>query len=226
MTTAEDIALSERYLAQVRRLQEDGGGLLASAWGRLESWDEADIAPFASVAMALLAALGQSSAALTAGYIGLLAGERLGVPRLAIDQDVRHPFIGVWKALKEGRPIEEAVAAGRERAAVLASERVMLAQDQTARQAQRVTGWRRVPGGSTCSYCVVVSTQRYRTAEAARRVGHRNKGRLTCDCSVVPIVGERDPGRVINRPVLNAWKQAQRDDTPRYFDADALEVEA
>lgn len=180
MTTEQDVVLSERYLTRLATLSLTGASLLARMWDDLGSYDEADIEAFTEQAEPALNGLGQASAALTAGYVSLLTGERIPAPTLRLAQDMRHPFIGVWKELQDGVSYEVAVQNGRERAASLARERVMLGQAETAQQATRVTGWRRVPKGSTCSYCVLVSTQRYKSFESARRVGHRNKGRMTC----------------------------------------------
>lgn len=195
---------------------------MVRAWDRLGSHDEDDLDAFIVAVTPILVALQTTSGAFTAGYVAVLSGQRPPALTVDIDQDLRHPFIGMWKALKEGQSFEEALAAGRHRSSSLASERVMLTQAETAKRLTGTVGWRRVPQGSSCSYCIVISTQRYRTAEAAARVGHRNKGRRTCDCSIVPIIGERDPGRVINKPTLDAWKKAQGDNAPAYFDASTL----
>lgn len=222
MTSTTDVALSERYLAQIDRLRRVGGAALVREWNRLGSYNEDDLEAFIAAATPILSALQTTAAAFTTGFVSALIGQRPPSLDVTIDQDLRHPFIGVWKALKNGQSFEDARAVGRERSLSLASERVMRTQAEAAKQAKGVVGWRRVPRGSTCSYCILVSTQRYRSAESATRVGHRNKGRLTCDCSVIPIIGDRDPGRVINKPMLKAWKEAQGENPPAYFDADDL----
>lgn len=222
MTEATDVALSERYLAQIDRLRRVGGEAMVREWDRLGSHDEADLEAFIAAATPILSALQTTSAAFTAGYVAALVGERPPALTLDIDQDLRHPFIGAWKAYADGGSYEDAMTAGRDRSSSLASERVMLTQAEASKGVPGPVGWRRVPRGSTCSYCIVTSTQRYKTAESAARVGHRNKGRRTCDCSIVPIIGDRDPGRIINKPTLKAWKAAQGENAPAYFDADDL----
>lgn len=223
-----DVRATEAYRTRIRNLRLTGAATLAAIWAALTGIDPEDEEAFADRSTPVLTGLQGATTALTVGYFGLLSsGARVDTAGLTVAQDLRHPFIGVRKALKEGAEWEAAQAAGRARAEAMASERVMLTQAATAERIDatgKVVGWRRVPQGATCSYCIVVSTQRYRTAETASNVGHRNKGRLTCDCDVVPIVGDKDPGQVINRPTLKAWKAANKaDDKPAYFDATTLD---
>lgn len=225
----DPVAVTEGYRRQTLRLRLTGAAALLAIWQALPSHDDTDVDTFAKRAVPLLGGLQAAAAALTAGYVVLLAGRdaRPAVGGIVIDQDMRDPFIGVWKALKEGAGIDAALQAGANRVRSLADERVILTQRATAERADsssKIVGWRRVPQGSTCSFCVRAATQRYRTARAAGNVGHRNKGREYCDCDVVPILGDADPGRVINRPMLDAWKDAQGDDAPAYFDATSMEA--
>jgi len=196
---------------------------MAAIWSVLAGGvDEDAVAEFVRRAAPLLAGLGATSAALAAGYVRTLTGRRAEVSDLtdaAISQDLRHPFIGVYRDLGRGIPAATALVTGRERARALAQERVIQTQRRAlGLAADGVTGWRRVPQGVTCAWCVTVSTRRYRSAEAAS-FGHGHKGVDYCDCDVIPIIGDRDPGQTINRP-LNEWRRRQGEE-PAYVDADA-----
>lgn len=92
-------------------------------------------------------------------------------------------------------PFDKAVA---ENPAWRPSARVRAAYDRSERVGARVVGYRRVLTGKSCSWCARVSTQRYLTADSA------DFGHPRCDCTVIPIVGTRDPGQVLNRDLLDA----------------------
>lgn len=225
MTTAEAVALTRVYRRRIGQYRLGGAVLMARLWDGLPGYDEANLEEFAERGSVLLDELGSRSVALSGGYYARLADDVFVPEAVQLVTDMRHPFIGVWKALADGVEYRQAVAEGRHRAGVLAQERVIRSARAVGSQADSlrgIVGWRRVPQGSTCSWCMVVSTQRYRTADSAS-FGHGHKGVDYCDCDVVPITGRGDPGRVINRPLLEAWKKAQGGDAPAYFDADSLD---
>ena len=89
-----------------------------------------------------------------------------------------------------------------------ASTGVMLANREAAVQGfvavaaetgERVVGYRRVLTGASCAFCAAASTRRYRSEDLMPLHDH-------CDCDVAPIIGDRDPGNVINRDVLAELK--------------------
>ena len=99
--------------------------------------------------------------------------------------------------------------AGQERLDSLAATDLQLAKTHTAQQAlsrdARVVGYRRVLEGTySCGLCIVASTQRYRKAELM-------PVHPGCDCDVVPIYGDRDPGRLINAGALADVHAAVKD---------------
>lgn len=227
MTPAQIVATTVQARRRSAILRSSAAEALGRIWARLGSTDESDIAAFTAQAAPVLEGAGRASSSLTSGYLSLITGRPVPAPKLELATDFRHPFIGVWRDLSRGVPFAAAQQTGSARAVELAQERVIRAQRQTLATSapQGVVGWRRVPQGSTCSWCVLVSTQRYRSAESAS-FGHGHHGIDFCDCDIVPIFGRSDPGRVINRPMLAAWKQAQKDaeKVPRWFDADSLDV--
>lgn len=222
------VEATESYRRQTLRLRLTGASTLLAIWQALTAYDEEQVEEFERRTTPVLGGLQIAAAALTAAYLVMLAGRSSAPPTggIVVAQDLRDPFIGLWRDLKAGVPYAKALETGANRTRSLADERVILTQRATAARtpAGKVVGWRRVPQGSTCSFCVRAATQRYTTAEAAGRVGHKNHGRQYCDCDVVPILGDSDPGQVINRPMLQAWKDAQGDNAPAYFDATSLEA--
>jgi hypothetical protein len=193
---------------------------LLAIWAALRSFDEDQVPAFERKASPILDALQSASAAVTVGYLANLAGERPNLRDFVLDQDLRGPFIGVWAELKRTGNRTDAEAVGANRAQKLASERVIETQREGMRRTTKVVGFRRVPQGATCSWCVHVATQRYHTADSAS-FGHGHKGVNYCDCDIVPIVGHSDPGQVINGRILEQWKAAQQQDAPpAYFDTD------
>lgn len=94
------------------------------------------------------------------------------------------------------KPLTEAVGRGERRATMLGLTDIELAVTHTVRERladePRYRYYRRVlTGAENCGLCVVASTQRYRTGDLMPI--HPN-----CDCVVAPIIGDADPGRIIN----------------------------
>jgi hypothetical protein len=97
---------------------------------------------------------------------------------------------------RERKPLTAAVGDGERRVRSLALTDVELATTHTARERladePEVRFYRRVlTGAESCGLCIVASTQRYRKRDLLPI--HPN-----CDCVVAPILGDQDPGRVIN----------------------------
>lgn len=217
-----EVALSNLYADRLRRLIESGTTRVLRAFDAVGN-NEVDVADFAATSAPIFDGLGSAAKELTSAYYAArgLTGVADRAPVAA--PDAAHPFIRLWSGLKQGEPFDQALAAARNRARTLVVDQVMRGQHAINRAAQAspdVVGWRRVPQGATCSYCILVSTQRYRSADTARAPGHRQHGIVTCDCRIEPIIGTSDPGRVINSDLLAQWKAAQRapGGPPAYFD--------
>lgn len=195
MTTQFEIDLTLAYSDQRRGLARTAGGLVAQAFAALPHLNEEDVPRLALGAVAVRQA--QSAAAnLFAAYAGRLAGR--GTVQLPGDipaPEWRSPFITHWKHLKDGDTWADARSAGIRQAEVIGYDSTVRAADHVvaAGTIDRIVGWRRVLVGETCAWCQRVAAQRYRTKDTALRVRHNR-----CDCEIVPIVGDSDPGRVIN----------------------------
>lgn len=183
---------------------------MAAVWARLPAYTSQQVADFERLAAPILAA-GQGRAIdLTEAYLRQILGtaplsdRNVILARAAID--IRQPFIAFARALDVGDGFEDAVQSGFARADGVGQSGVHWAARATNSGAEgdkRIVGWRRVLTGKACTWCQTVSTQRYHSVESA------SFGHLRCDCGVEPIVGGRDPGRVINSELLQQLKEPQ-----------------
>lgn len=203
MPTPDPVALARRRQTLLDRLAVVTGRALAAVWGRLPAYTEEQVAEFERLAAPVLAAGQQRAVDLTVAYLSRVLGEPLAVDRDVVLAraaiDIREPFIAFARSLNSGNRFEDAVVAGGHRAEGVGESGVHWASRATAEAADghpRIVGWRRTLTAKSCSWCHTVATQRYRSAESA------SFGHLRCDCSVEPIFGDSDPGRVINSELV------------------------
>lgn len=191
------LAIRATTVAQVLRL-----------WDRLEPVGEDAADRFATSASTAVVDAQEVAASTTAGYLTLVAGSGPARPPVArlrgVDSfEVYHrPVVTVRRVLSEGRSLAEALGVGRSRLAATAATDVMLAQRATIdqwTQTGKIVGYRRVLTGNSCLFCAAASTQRYHARELMPL-------HSMCDCGVAPITDDRDPGRVINEPLLRDLK--------------------
>lgn len=184
------------------------------SWLGLGSYRDADIERFVRAVVPVVQGGQRQVAALTDAYLATLArtvlgsGKPVGVSPASVT-DLRgvpaaevyaRPGVTVWMALRDRKPLDQAVSEGLERARDIAASDLQLAKTHTARRHllgdNRVTGYRRVlEGARDCGLCIVASTQRY------------HKGDLlpihpSCDCGVLPIYGRTDLGQIIDPDTL------------------------
>jgi hypothetical protein len=185
------MALSETALRRYDRLlgtyRNRTAALVVIAWDRLGSYDESGIAEFtATTAPALQGAKRATVAASTSTFALALGIRPPSISANDVDTEprIRHPFLAMWHAVNEGRPNDEAIAAGRSQAQAVALDFVQQTSRRTgdvvAESAGVRTRWRRVPNAGACTWCRTISGQLYRTAESA------DFGHDRCYCMVVP----------------------------------------
>ena len=221
----EDAILAQ-YLGAQGQLRASLLATLARMWAALTSWRDADAATFAAQAVPLVQGAQQGTATLTAAYLARIVAQMTGSPvaspkvdprtvtgdavRKADPAEVyRRPFNQVYTDLSQGKSLDSAVQAGGRRLQTIAATDLQLAKTHTAQQVLsgngRVSGYRRVLSGSrNCGLCIVAATQRY------------HKGDLlpihpACDCGVAPILGDQDPGQVIDEALLESAHDAIKD---------------
>ena len=176
-----------RYRRQVDARRRRTATALAALWDRFENYDTSDAETFARQAAPMLAGAKTATVATSVAMFGLAVGIRPPSVRAAdVDAEPRidHPFLAFWHALAEGRPRDEALAAGRSQAEAVGADFVQStarrAGDAAARSSGRSVRWSRRPRGETCQWCIDKARQTYRTARSA------DFGHDRCDCDVVP----------------------------------------
>ena len=192
------VRLTRSFQGQLERIYTRAGSLTAARWDALGAWNELDVDRFRLATEPVLQAAKTATINASAGYYSLVTDSppvTVNPATVTVPTDLRAPFTSYWHGLAEGRPWDEAIAAGRSRATSTAVDYVSSTSRRTAGfvSADGIVGWRRVLTGNSCRWCATVSTQRYRTAESAD-FGHDH-----CDCIVAPIYGDADPGQVINQ---------------------------
>jgi hypothetical protein len=200
------------YQTRLLAIRSTAGNAAARAW-TLASVDDASAERFVRQAAAVSTAAQTRTSALVDAYVSAILAEppkgitapvgaavRNGTPT----DDVYHrAIVEARTKLSEGQSWADAMHAGRARAISSVETDVMLTQRQAfvdrADGESRIHGYRRVLTGKSCMFCATVSTQRYHTGELMPVHNH-------CDCTVAPIVGSTDPGRVINADLLATLK--------------------
>lgn len=192
-----DVALIARRQDRLTALRTITASNLSKMWVGLDSYvDDVDWLRRAG----LVVGAGQSRAVdMQVATLQALLADRLTFDRAGILDmariDLGQPFIAFANALDSGLKFDEAVEAGRLRAEGVGESSVQWAAraaNQAAEGDERIVGWTRTLGPGSCDWCITVSTQRYRSSESA------SFGHLRCTCAVDPIIGTRDPGRVLN----------------------------
>ena len=213
MGQREQAGLVAAYLDACARLRTGMLAALLALWGDLSSWRDEDAQEFAEQAAPVVVGSQEAMATLTDAYLAMLLGDMLGallqVAGVTLPDNLRgvppeqvyqRPFVDIWRALADDVPLPEAVRRGGHRMQNLATTDLQLAKTHAVRQAlaarPQVVGYRRVLTGSeNCGLCVIASTQRYHRAELLPI----HPG---CDCAVAPLLGDQDPGQVINAAKL------------------------
>jgi hypothetical protein len=202
------------------RLRQTVVDRLEQVWIARGGLTDSDLAAFVAVAVPIIESGQRQMAALTDAQLTYLIANQLdrpvepvgvaagvtaarGVPTAEV---YARPVIEARTAKAPGVSRAAAVEAGRRRLWHIATTDLQLARTHQAVATMgfhdQVVGYRReLRGSENCPLCVVASTQRYRRQDLMPI----HPG---CDCGVVPIVGDRDPGRIINR---ERYEQAKRD---------------
>lgn len=107
-------------------------------------------------------------------------------------------------AISRGADFTDAIARGRARAVSSAETDVMLANRAAATEImgadERIRGYERVLDGRACLFCAAASTQVYHSGDLLPLHDR-------CGCTVAPIIGSSNPGKVLNRQLLADLKE-------------------
>lgn len=204
------------YIAAMAKLRATMVATLEGRFRSLGSWRDADAARFQQSVLPLIEGAKITASQLTSGYLQrymtALAGSHQPItvnPNQWAGDALRgvdpadlyqRPFEQLWYQLSQGAPLQDAVDAGINRLQSLATTDIQLAATHTAQQVTTkhtgVVGYRRIlTGPYNCGMCIIASTQRYHKADLLPI----HPG---CDCVVGVILGDQDPGRVINSHIL------------------------
>lgn len=204
----------DEFIRRRRALSERLAKQLLPLFTRPRSWRDQQAEAFVELAVPLVQGSQRTLAAVTAAYIAAQAGGRIAIPgvpdtaavnlRRGVDprEVYRRPFVTVWSALAQGRPLTEAVALGETRLREIAECDLQQTYAHASRAAlstlptgARPRYWRRVlVGPGDCAMCVIASTQRY-------TIENLNPIHPGCNCTVDGIFGP-DPGQVIEPELL------------------------
>lgn len=206
------------HQAQTEALRARIVRFIEATWGSLRSWRDADIDRFVAAVAPVVEGGQRLTANLTDAYLAAVAAATLDTPIRPRGIDPRSVTtealrgigtaemwqrvgVTVWTALSRGASLPDAVDQGLTRAISLATTNLQLAKTHTSRSILSadpgVVGYRRVlEGVGSCGLCAVASTQRYHD-------GDLMPIHPGCDCSVAPIYGTADPGRVIDPDALS-----------------------
>lgn len=226
-------ALAAAYILAMSRIRRSTVEFIKRAFHHSGAWRTADADRFVKAAVPFMQAAQINVSSLTSGYLNRLTSEMtgthrppVGLPaseitgsavRAGVDpaEVYRRPYTQVWTDLAAGTPLEQAVQAGERRAISITLTDLQLTKTHTAQKEfaadERVVGYRRVPQGTyTCALCLILSTRRYRKENLA-------EVHPGCDCDVEQIVGDFDPGPVLDADFLNAVHDAiERDLGEKY----------
>lgn len=194
--------LAHANIAVKQRLMDIIVAAVGAAWRGLPHYDREQLDQFLTTVIPITAAANAQSVALTEAFLsqtldrpplgldpaGIVAGIRNGVTP---EQVYERSFVAVWSALKQGKPWEQAVKLGLDRATSAAATDVQLSFTHTLRAVgtvdKRIGAYRRIPDPTACDFCRAASGQLYHTADLMPLHNH-------CGCGVAP-VGDMTGGR-------------------------------
>lgn len=216
-TTDDMVRLAKAHQQQLLFIRSSAMAAVGALWDRMVTGPEDDVLDrWVPLAAAAVQAAQTAAAAAAIGHVSQavrVAGatpeptpsevrpaafaEPRGVPTATV---LVRSIIQVRRSLGEGKLFMDAMSEGRARAVQTAATDPALsarAANQAAMRAQpRVVGYRRVPDGSACQFCLLASTRRYTVSDLMPI----HPG---CGCTVAPIVGSNDPGEVLDRALVD-----------------------
>ncbi len=211
MTPDQIYRVARRGNDAVNRVRLSIGAQALARWRQVGNVDDAAALAFVQVVVPIIGSAQATAVAATRAYLGAAIGEQVDVDvdRALATRGVdpaevyRRPVVVARTALAEGRSWAEAMRLAGDRVVQLAETDVALAARDASRQvlqgSSRVVGYRRVTDGQACPLCNLAATQRYHVEQLMPIHGR-------CGCTVAPIVGAADPGRIIDRQALAKLK--------------------
>lgn len=220
-------------IARAQQLQQidvarRASNTIDAAWTAFGGITDQAMADFVGAALPIMSTSIDASIKLSdahlAQYLGAATGDSFDTTGIGIDDVVyrggtdiakvyERPTRAARQAIAQGKSYAQAMQVGRSRAMQTADTDVMQAARNSAIQIMktvpRIQGYRRIPDGNACEYCQIAATQRYRVGELMPVHSH-------CHCSTVPIIGTKDPGRIIDREAHQKLKDSGAIDQKNY----------
>ncbi|CAL9592688.1 hypothetical protein SUDANB1_05257 [Streptomyces sp. enrichment culture] len=205
-------ALTERYDALSTSLRSRVIQFVLDAFDGLGSYRDSDAAEFIERVLPVVLGAQQTMGQITDSYLAAMIADMIGGAAAPVGvqldaalrgvdpAEVYHrPFVTMYSALSAGHDYVDALAQGRQRLLSITETDLQLARTHAARQSMTRSGAkffrRRLTGTANCALCTIASTQRY-------RVENLMPIHPGCDCKVEPLVGNRDPGQIIDETLL------------------------
>lgn len=201
---AGDVAATRRRQRGLAKLAGSTGSALTTAWFRMPSHREADQATWIRAARPVVQAGQRNAVTQQAKYLAVRLGEDpdvdMAAALAAAEIDLVEPFLAFGRELGQGSRLRAALVAGGLRAQAIGESAVYWAARaaNTTIDEARIVGWTRTLTGNACAWCIQVAGQTYKTAESA------SFGHAGCDCGVDPIIGDSNPGRLINDALIES----------------------
>lgn len=195
---ADDVAATRQRQRALARLAGVTGSALTTAWFRMPSHRASDQAAWVRAATPVVQAGQRNAIAQQSKYLAVRLGED---PDVDVDAALRtaqidlvEPFLAFGREIKAGAALRNALVSGGLRAQEIGESAVFWAARaaNTTIDDARIVGWTRTLTANACAWCTQVAGQTYKTAESA------SFGHVGCDCGVDPIIGDSNPGRLIN----------------------------
>jgi hypothetical protein len=211
--------IAAHHQAQLEQTRRRAVASVGRAWDVLQPVDDAALDRWLRAAVPIVDVAKTRAAGLTVAYVRGYVGQATGavptvdVSAAAVAADVRggvttaevltRPVVAVRTALSLGHSPLDALKIGRARAVQYADTDPQLAFREAFRRAaeqiETIVGYRRIPDAGACKFCLVASTQRYHVRDLMPL--HN-----ACGCTSAPIIGDRDPGHVIDPERLASLK--------------------
>ncbi|CAB4604732.1 MAG: hypothetical protein F2534_23570 [Actinobacteria bacterium] len=219
-TEPQLLRLAQAHQDQLLAIRDRSAAVLARLWSSVvTNPSEFTAGQWLAASIPVLDASMQAAAASTLAYVSAytaaatetaptparFTADEFTRPRggVALEELLRRPIVTLRSALAKGEPFDRASQLGSQRAAQIGATDPMLASRAAGSAAMkaepRIVGYRRVPDGGACAFCRLAATQRYRDSDLMAM-------HSSCGCSVAPIVGDRDPGQIIDRQALASLK--------------------
>lgn len=223
--TEEQLAVAsvwlEQHMAAAQQIHDAAEQAAKSTWLGFEAWYSTAAVTATAAEMAQFSQAGQDRIAGTAqnfiaNVIAVLRGTRVTIPRTTLPPtrgensplSLVHtrPAEAYRKAVATGATHDDAVAIAVQRGVSLQAGDLKLAE-RAAQQAVMtelaVTQYRRVvrpelSETGSCGMCIVAADRIYNSGELLPMHGG-------CNCKTMPIVGDDDPGRTLNRRDLDRF---------------------